>query len=278
MGLVDTLLNFAGLLLWLNWRSVPFDPFNQLAPVSLSGTVRRAEPRKLKQWHFLAALGVLLAVRGWVYWQIGAAVDWVPSLHLGAISPAFRSDLPAHMFLYSLLSFAGILVQFYAWLLLLSMVNGRMSDPDALQRLVRLHLGRVDRLPWFIKLVLPLLLDSLLWLALNLFLAWMHIVPPPQSTAQRIEQALVIGCGIYLTWQYLIGGLLALMLLSSYIYLGNHPLWDFIGQSGANLLRPIRWLPLRFGRIDFTPIIAIGVVFFAGQWAERGLTELYRQL
>ena len=76
MGLIDFILNLAGLLLWLNWRSVRFDPLGKRTPATLIGTLRRAEPRRLRRWHLLAALGGLLLLRALFYWQIGSAAHW----------------------------------------------------------------------------------------------------------------------------------------------------------------------------------------------------------
>jgi uncharacterized protein YggT (Ycf19 family) len=280
MGLIDLILNLAGVLLWLNWRSVRFDPLARTTPATLAGTLRRAEPRRLKRWHLLTALGALLLVRALLYWQIGSAVDWTPSLHLGGIDIAipFRSDSWWRMLLFSGLSFALTLAVCYLWLLLLSLVNGRAAETDPLQRLVRLHLGRVDRWPWPVKTLLPLLVSLLLWYVLSLFLSRLGVIPPASSRTHRLEQALVIGLGWYLSWKYVIGGLLALHLVSSYVYLGNQPVWSFIALTGRNLLTPLRWAPLQLGKVDFAPLVGIALVFLVAELAVRGLTALYERL
>src|SRR5947207_3128845 len=92
MSLIDFILNLAGLLLWLNWCSIRFDPLLSRSPASLTGTLRRAEPHRLRRWHFLLALAALLLFRALIYWQIGSAVAWTPSLPLGAVALCFRSD------------------------------------------------------------------------------------------------------------------------------------------------------------------------------------------
>ena len=180
MGLINFILNLAGLLLWLNWRSIRFDPLVKTSPATLAGTLRRAEPRRLKRWHLLAALGALLLLRALLYWQIGSAVDWTPNFHLGGIDIAipFRSDSWWRMVLFSGLSFAVTLGVCYLWLLLLSLVNGPRDGADPLQKLVRLHLGRVDRWPWPVKLLLPLLVSLLGWYLLSLLLSRLGIIPP----------------------------------------------------------------------------------------------------
>src|SRR5438876_796031 len=124
MALIDFILNLAGVLLWLTWLSIGFDPLVNSTAATLAGTLRRAEPASVKAWHLLAGLAGLLILRALLYWQLGAAVDWTPTLRLGAIALAFRSDMLAHMLLFSGLSFVAVVAIFYVWLLFLSLVNG----------------------------------------------------------------------------------------------------------------------------------------------------------
>jgi uncharacterized protein YggT (Ycf19 family) len=278
MAVVDFILNLAAVLLWLNARSLRFDPLVKTSAASLAGTLRRAEPNRLKAWHFLALLVVVLFCRAWFYGQIGPAVNWTPNLHLGAIAISFRSDMFGRMLLFSLLSFIVTLGVFYLWCLLFSLVNGHAAEADPLQRLVALHLGRVGRWPWPAKLVLPLVLVVLLWFGLSLVLSRWNLIPPSTSITQRLEQGLVLGLGAYLTWKFVIAAILVLFLLSSYVYFGNQPFWNFVGATGSNLVRPLRWLPARIGKVDFIPVLEIALVFLASEFAERGLSLLYRRL
>ena len=280
MGLIDFILNLAGILLWLSWRSVRLDPLTKTSPATLVGTLRRAEPHRLKRWHSLAALGALLILRALLYWQIGSTVDWTPNLYLGAIDRAipFRSDVWWLMLLFSVLSFAIMLGLLYLWLLLLSLVNGRAAESDRVQKLVRLHLGRVDRWPWLVKALLPLLVTFCLWYLVSLLLSRLTLIPPTLSKTHRLEQALVVGLGSYLSWKYLVGGLLALHLVSSYVYLGNLPFWNFINLTGRNLLIPLRRVPLRLGKVDFAPLVGLALVFFIAELAGRGLNWLFTRL
>lgn len=278
MGIINFILNLAGILLWLNWRSVEFDPMTKATPATLAGTLRRVGRTPVKRWHFLAALGALLFLRALLYWQIGSAANWTPSLQLEAIAIPFRSDFFGLMLLFSTLSFAATLAAFYLWLLLLSLVNRQAADLNWWQRVVRLHLGRIDRWPWQLKLLLPLLVTALIWPVLNLLFAFFKIIPPAFSLTHRLEQATVIGLGTYLVWKFLIGGLLALHLLNNYVYLGNQPFWNFVNLSARQLLLPLRRLPLRIGKVDFAPVVGITLVFFVAESAERWLTILYGRL
>ena len=115
------------------------------------------------------------------------------------------------------------------------------------------------------------------------------IVPKPVSPAHRIEQAGVIGLGSYLAWKYLIAAVLGLHLLNSYIYFGRNPFWAYITAVASQLLRLFRRLPLRYTRIDFTPLIALVLVLalaqmlesgvnLSSQWRLPGLRDLYKNL
>jgi hypothetical protein len=275
MGIIDFILNLAGLLLWLNWRSLRFDPLGQRTPATLIGTLRRAEPRRLRRWHLPAALGGLLLLRAVLYWQIGSGVGWAAGkLDLGIIELSFRSDSFWRILLFSFFSFGLTLSVFYLWLLLFSILDG----PEPFHRLVRMQLSPVDRWPRWLKLSLPLILTALLWWLASWVLAWLAIVPPPVSAAHRIEESLIIGLGSYLAWKYVAGALLVLHLLNSYIYFGKHSFWYYVTAEAQTLLRPLRAVPLRAGKADFAPVVGIVLVFLFAELAGRGLAFLYSRL
>jgi hypothetical protein len=119
MGIIDFILNLAGLLLWLNWCSLRFDPLGKRMPATLIGTLRRAEPRRLRRWHLPSALGGLLLLRAVFYWQIGSEAGWAAGkLNLGIIVLSFRSDSFGCILLYSLASFGltlGVFYPFTVW-------------------------------------------------------------------------------------------------------------------------------------------------------------------
>src|SRR5262249_3105651 len=146
------------------------------------------------------------------------------------------------------------------------------------QKLVRGCLGRINGWPWLIKLSLPFSAAVVFWLALNPLLVRCNILPAARSGTQTLEQAALLALGAYLSWKYLIGGLLALRLLSSYVYLGSHSFWSFVGLTGRNLLTPLRWIPLQWGKVDFAPVIGVALVFLAAEIAQIGLTTLYQRL
>src|SRR5258708_15725755 len=143
LAVINFLQNLVGLMLWLKWRSFRLDPLGKSRPATLAGTLRRAEPTRLKRWHFLAALASLLLVRAWFYWQVGAAVDWVPKLRLDPIAGSFRSDFFWRMLLFSTVSFISTLGVTYLWFLLLSVFNHGDPNRDPIPGVFRLTHGPI---------------------------------------------------------------------------------------------------------------------------------------
>lgn len=281
MSLLDFLINLAGLLLWIGWRSQPFDPALTARPATLTGTLRRAEPLRVRRWHFLAALAGLLVLRAVFYHWVGGALGQVQTINLGVISLAFRCDrFWSRMLPGSFLSFADFGMAFFAWLLLFSLASAATEQGPG-QRFVRLHLGRVALWPRWVRALLPLVVGAAGWLALAPLLAWLGVIPVDGGFRLRGQQALVVGLGGYLLWKTAAVCVLVLHLLDTHVYLGAHPLWGFVGSLGRWMIRPLRWLPLRLARIDFAPVAGIALVFGLGQvladdaW---GLPALYRRL
>ena len=269
MGIVDFILNLAGLLLWLNWRSIRFDPLVKRLPATLMGTLRPAAPDKFRRWHLPALLVGLLVLRA-------AAYHWVApftvfKLNFGLLSPPFRSDSLAGMMWFSFISFGLTLGVFYIVLLLLSLLKG--SDP--IHQFVKIPLGRVDNWSVPVKIILPFLITAVLCGILGTVLG---VFLPTDAMSGRIEKSLVLALGVYLVWKFPLALLLGLHLLNSYIYFGKHPFWNYINVTAQKMVAPLRKIPLRAGRVDFSPLLGLVLVFLIAVALEKGLHELYRRL
>ena len=273
MGIVDFILNLAGLLLWLNWRSDRFDPLVKRTPATLMGTLRPAAPKKFRRWHLLVFIAGLLLLRAVIYWWLGSAVNWTGKLDLGVVVLPFRSDWFVRILVFSFFSFGLTLGIFYAWLLLLSLLAG----PDPIHRLVKIPLGRVDGWPRWAKIFLPFVATAILWWLASWLLGRLQILPPA-TLAYRFQQSLVIGAGSCLLWKFPLGAILLLHLLNSYIYFGQHPFWKYVNATAQTILLPLKKFPLRLGRVDFAPVLALAILFFAAELAARGLNVLYARL
>lgn len=275
MPFLDLLLNLAGLLFWMGWRSGSRNAIALPGAASLVGTLKVANAGRNRRWWLLGALGALLAGRALVYWQVGAAVDWTPRLEFPGTAVPFRSDRLGLAFLFSALSFAQALGVFFTWLVFLSIVNGRNREGEALQRVVLQQLGRLASWPCVLQAVLPLFVVALAWVVLHPMLAWCGVAPATPVTEQTVEQGLVIGVGFYLTLRHLIVACLLAHLVNTYVYLGSHPLWTFVSATGVNLLAPLSWLPLRVGFVDFLPVVCLALVYGLSRLAMHWLPRLY---
>jgi len=276
MGYVDFILNLAGLLLWLNWRSLRFDPLVKRPPATLMGTLRPAAPDRLSRWHFLVAIAILLLLRAVFYWLIGSALKWSGKLDFQVVVFWFSCGSKwaglLNMVAFSFLSFGLTLWVCYVVLLFLSLLSG--SEP--VNRLVTIPLGRVYAWPTWVKLSLPFVLSAVAWWVLSWVLGWLQIIPPPISAMHRIEQSVVIGLESYLIWKLPMAAILILHLLNSYIYFGKHPFWKYISEAAQKLLQPLRRIPLRLGRVDFAPILGIVLVFLCTSFIENGFQTAVR--
>ena len=270
MSLIDFILNLAALLLWVNWRGVSLDPLAKATPATLIGTLRRAEPTMLKSWHFPVALIALLFFRAVLYRQLGPALDWAGQLDLVATSLSFQSDFFQRMLLFSVLSFAWMLIVFYFWLLLISLLGAGGGD-FFLPRLARAQLRRVDGWPIGVRVLLPLLVGAGLWWLLSWPLVAWGFLPRPVAEPNRLAQAALVGLGAYMSWKYLLAGLLTLHLVNKYVYFGRHPFWPYVNAVAGRLLAPLASIPLRAGKVDLAPVVAVVLIFLVARVAEAGL-------
>ena len=266
MGLIDLILNLAGVLLWLGWRSFRLDPLGRTTPATLIGTLRRAEPRRLQGWQFLVGLSLLLVLRSLLYRHVAFTVDWTPKLDLFFVVLAFPAAAFPAVLVYSVLSFIRILLVCCFWGLALLVLNRGLAESDPLQRMLRQQFGFVARWPRWVQVLLPLAGVTLLWMALHPLLVYLGISSPGRSVARLAEQGLLLGLALFLTLQYLLPLFLLLSLVASYVYLGANPLWDFVSATAANLLRPMRGWPLRLARFDFSPMVGVLLLLLLLHW------------
>ncbi|HZR21323.1 MAG TPA: hypothetical protein VFE51_28840 [Verrucomicrobiae bacterium] len=266
MGAIDLLLNVAGLLLWISWRSQRFDPLVRSTPVTLVGTLKRAETKRLKGVNLALVLVSLVVLRAVLYWLLGAPANWTPKINLELVVLAFRGDLFGPALLYSGLSFLRMLMVFYFWLLVVAMLNRNRPTADPIDKLVRLHLGKPGRWPWPLQVLLPFLATVALWMGLHPLLVRLGVVAPTHSMAHLAEQGLLVGLGLVLSLKYLLTAILLAHLVSSYIYLGTSPIWDFIAQTAGGLTAPLHRLPLRLARVDLAPALGVVVILCLLEW------------
>ncbi len=276
MGIVDFILNMAGLLLWFGWKSSRSQLVVPDAGVSLLATLKRADMRE-QRGHLLPVLLGMLLVRGLVYWQIGSAVGWTATLTLSPLAVNFPSRYPGHMFLFSFLGFGLTLLHATLWLAVLSLLHPPKVE-NAQNRFVRMQLGWLDRLPGLVRILLPGVFALIAWMALAPLLTAVGLNPAANNAGHLAQQATVIAAGLYVPLKFLLALLLLAHLVTTYVYLGSGTLWTYVQTTTAALLRPLRWIPLRVGSIDLTPVLGIALVFVLAELADRGLLWVYRHL
>ena len=278
MNVFDFILNCACLLLWLNWRSRGIGAPSRTSGIALISTLKRTRATPGERWVSPVVLLAILFVRAILYWQIGSTNHWSPRLTLEPLALHFRSDVFSRMLLFSALGFLLWLAGFYFSLLLVAAVNRRAPANDSWLALVRAHLGGAAKLPAWVLLLLPLVITFAFWMLVGPLLSAMKVQQPANSFRHLAEQALVIALGAWLLWQYVLAGILGLHIVSSYVYLGRAPLWNFVGGTVRNLLRPVAWLPLRIGKFDLVPVLALAAVVLIAIFTPRLLAALYMKL
>lgn len=277
MAIVDLLLNLIGLVLLLAWRTAG-KPVAVRGAGTLLSNLKPAESRPTKRWGYLLALGGVLLARPLIYSVAAAGLTWTPMIGLGSAALAFRADDPNRLLLHSLLSFGWAWLIAMSWATVLVALTALEREPEGWSKVLREFLGGLGRLPVGLQLVCPFLLGALAWALLTVPLANLGILPRVPAGPELAAQAVVVGASIWLSLKWLLSGVLLLRLINTYIYLGNAPFWDFIHRVGGTLIRPLGWLPVRFGKLDFTPLIAAAVVWAVWWGLEIGLARAFSSL
>jgi hypothetical protein len=276
-GALDFLLNIVGLLLWFNWRAGGMK-LETPGVISLAGTLQKTESIEPRRWFSFGCVIALLVVRAMLYCQIGSQVNWIAAFDLTAMVLPFRSDALGLMFLFSALSFLVALGVVYASLLLLSVINNASKVSDHFTRVLFLQLSWFGKWPWPLRLLLGPVAAALLWMALEPLLQRLGIFPAPRNRAHAWEIAGIMAGCLVVSWKYVISLFLGLHLLNSYVYLGNSSFWHFVTLTGNRLSLPLRWLPMRVGKVDFAPALILVATIWGSHLLSVWLPKLFRQL
>ncbi|MBI3867883.1 MAG: hypothetical protein HY299_05055 [Verrucomicrobia bacterium] len=265
MALLDFILNLSALLLWLNWSYLELSRReSRPAGISLFGTLKTTAPPLVSSWPYLAGCVGLLLLRALVYHTIGSNLRVNLGLSLGIIPIPFTPRLLSRMFLFSFLSFGVFAGVFYFGLVLFSMINRGVAEPDACLRLVRIHLAGLHKRSVWVQALVPGALTALFWLATGPLLESLGLFPVQSSWTVRSMRAVLLGAYAYVTWTPSAIAVLILYSLSNHVYFGNTAFWNFVQVSGRNLLQPIAGWGLRSRRIDWTPLVVILLLAWIG--------------
>jgi len=261
MSLIDSILNLAALLLWFNWRSLRFDPLVRRKPATLAGTLKSTRPHTASSWVLLGSIPALLIVRAFLYWQIGSPADWTPKLDLGLVVLAFPIDEFLAALVFSVVSFIRLAAIAFLWFLAIVIITRRVAEPDLILKLARLQLGRVSRLPLWVQIILPAVLTLAVWAGVRPVIGMIGSVGAAHSSTQVIQQGCLLFLALVTSLKFLLPIILLLYMLSTYVYLGNNPLWDFVTNVSRAFLTPFGRMKLRSSKLDFAPLAGVVVIF-----------------
>ncbi|HEY1171727.1 MAG TPA: hypothetical protein VGH19_10175 [Verrucomicrobiae bacterium] len=270
MDLIHFILNAAAMLLWLSWRSYRFVPANDFRGGTLLSTLKKTERGQFNRKTLLTSLITLLGLRAIFYWHIGSGVDWAPRMDFIVLSIPFRCDYFDRMLLYSVLSFFAWVGVFYLWLITLQIINDRGADANPWHAIVKRHLGWLAVLPAWMRVLIPAVIAYVAWLILSKYFGYLRILPDARNATAWLTQGLVVSLSIYLLIKLLVYAVMALYILNSFVYLGNHAFLAYMNTTAQRMLKIVRWLPLRAGKFDFAPFLMIGLVFLLDFLLQRG--------
>ena len=276
MDLIHFILNAAAMLLWLSWRSHRFVPANDFRGGTLLSTLKKTERGQFNRKTLVTSLVTLLGLRAIFYWHIGTGVNWAPRMDFVVISIPYRCDFFDRMLLFSVLSFGCWLGIFAFAMLFLQLLNHRTGETNPWQAIVKKHLGIVSDLPIGVRIFLPALTAFVLWLVLSYYLSYLLILELPGSWQHWVGQALVLAVTVHLLCTPLILAVMLLHMVNSYVYLGNYAFLAYINTTAQTLLKLIRRLPLRLGKIDLAPLVFSAIVLGLDIILRRGLGEEHR--
>ena len=258
MRWVDLILNVVGLAFWLSWRS-SLRPARGLGAGTLVSNLKPVESPASARWLNPAGLVLLIAGRPLLYGPLARLLESAAEWNPGPVSVAFRDDFPARLWFFSVLSFLWALIVWQAGVSLFSRL-ARLGDRTAGLRWFQ-ELGALPaRWPGWIVAAVPILAGSALWSLIAQPLAARGMLPPPPPAGRLAVQSLLIGVSAWLPSLWLLVALLVVRFFHEYVYLGDHPLWGWVRAASSPLVRMLSWIPARFGRLDFTPLLAAAII------------------
>ena len=278
MHWLDWMTDLVGLLLWLSWRGFGSLPVSPRPALTLLSNLRPANRSTRRSPMFLPALVLLLVLRALLHHtfspQFAEAVPWAT----GAVTVVFRSDLWVRILAHSFLSWTHFVLQAYLCLALLTTLHRSDAEPDSIARSVRSELRMVARWPWGLALIPFLGAMGLLWFAVAPALVSAGLTPARIPGFHSVQQALVVALGGLTALKWPMVGLCLLRFFLDHVYLGSMPFWDYAHGTGGRLCAWLSWLPLKWGRVDFTPLAAAGVYWSVGYFLQGGMPRLFLRL
>ena len=267
MEWLHLILNLIALLLWVHWRNVP-TPTVSTKNNGLGPRLKHHGLRLARGSVGLLLLTALLVGRAWFYHRIAPEVDWQPRLTLITYTPQITANLSlpfawadfSKQLAFSVVSFAGWLVLYNFVLVFCSVLKPDIDEARGWRHFLRGQLGIIDRLPTLIKIPIALTLGVGVHYGAAWWLMQLNIMPPqtPEALMHLAGGMTVLDLRI-VAWCAM--SVLGLFVLNSYIYFGGQKFWKTIETTGQRLLRPFHLFPMKWGRVDFAPLVGLALAW-----------------
>lgn len=256
---INLLLNLAGLGLWIGAFAFSRAAARLSRPLTLLSTLRPETSSIHGRLVLLGSLMALLVLRAAVYWNFSTTGGRPPSVDFGTLLIGFRLDLFSDLLAYSLVSFLVFLYLYYLWMVGISLCC-RSSDPaDSIENFLNQQLRFLPSRHVGWKVFISLFAGAGLWLAIGSALRIFGIggIPREWPVSTLLLQSPFVAASFGCSFFLVMAAVLALHLISSYVYFGDHAVWPFVDRTAKVYLSPFRRFPLMFGRFDFAPICGI---------------------
>lgn len=280
LEIINFLLNLAALGLWIG--TFPFShPAARLSrPLTLLSTLRPETSAAHGRLVLLGILTALLVLRAAVYWNFSKTVGGLPSVDFGILLISFRLDVFTDLLAYSFVSFFVFLYLYYLWMLGISLCFRSRGLADSIENFVNQQLRFLAS--WHVgwKIFISLFAGAGLWLATGSVLLFFGIgeIPREWLVSNLLLTSPFVAASFGCSFLLVMAVFLALHLISSYVYFGEHAVWPFIDRTAKVYLSPLRRFPLMLGRFDFAPILGILVFWFLNWIGDQGIRWVWKQL
>ncbi|MDB6052694.1 MAG: hypothetical protein JWN25_217 [Verrucomicrobiales bacterium] len=274
MWLFDFILDWVALLLWLRATSFKTSPVERPRTISPLASIKPADHLTPCLWAGAAMLAVIVG-RAVIYWKIGTAVDWMPTINFPSIAIPLRSNSFGRMLTLSCLTFGVTLYLFYTYLLLLISLTPGLETSSRIITFLRKKSGVMRYFPKTALCVFPFACGFLFWT----FSRWIWVgfgLLPESSWGSILKEACVLGLNAFLPLQYLLYGLLGFAFMNSTIFFGTSQIVQILSAASKALLAPFRRIPLTLGKWDLVPILLIILIGLGQYFARIGLWQMFR--
>ena len=276
----NLLLNLAGFGLWIGAFAFSRAAARLSRPLTLLSALRPEASAAHGRLVLLGSLTALLVLRAAAYWNFSTTGGRHPSIDFGILSISFRPDSFTDMLAYSIGSFLVFLYLYYLWMLGVSLCCRSSGPVDSIENFVNQQLRFLAS--WHVgwKVFISLFAGAGLWLATGMVLHVFGIggIPREWSVLTLLLQSPFVAASFGCSFLLVMSVFLALHLISSYVYFGDHAVWSFIDRTAKVYLSPLRRFPLMFGRFDFAPILGILVFWFLNWIGDISIRWVWEQL